>query len=460
MAENKPTGRRFRVLMLPWLAHGHVVPYLELAKELHHRNFVVHFSSTPAVLASLQSAPPNSSPFLSQIHTVPIHLPAAADLPPSRHTTKDLPRHQIFALCKAFRMSAPAFSLILEEIEPDLVVYDLFQPWAAEAAASRGIPAVCFCITGAASIAFTHHLLLRGSTAGFPFPAASMRPNELRTLRENTASIDPEDRVAILKSLELSNDVVLINTSREIEGKYIDHLSAVLGKSAVPTGSLVRVPGGSGAAEKAEDHEILRFLDGKQRQSTVYISFGSEYYLSATEIHEVAKGLELSGANFVWVVRFPAGKEAKIEDSMPEGFLERVKGRGVILEKWAPQIQILGHQSVGGFVMQCGWNSFLESIHFEIPLIAIPMHSEQFITARMAAELGIATEVMRDDDGRLHGEDIAKAVKIVLEEKEGEEMRGKVKELNAAMAIKGKHGIDDTAALLSGLCLTSGGGKA
>ncbi|XP_019199078.1 PREDICTED: beta-D-glucosyl crocetin beta-1,6-glucosyltransferase-like [Ipomoea nil] len=459
MGEKKETqNRRFRVLMLPWLAHGHLVPYLELANELHRRNFDIHFCSTPVLLSSVKTS---SSFHADKIHTVEIHLPAG-DFPPelldpSRHTTKDLPRHLILTLCKAFRMASPAFSLILDEIKPELLIYDIFQPWAAEAAQTRKIPAVCYGISGAASMAFAHYLLRHRTTSGFPFPAICMRPHELKNLRKNYENVDLDERIAIRRAMELSTKILLLNTSREMEVKYIDHLSAVLGKTTVPIGSLIRVQEKETAAAAAEeDVEIMKWLDGKQKHSTLYLSFGSEYYLTREEIQEIAKGLELiSSANFIWVIRFPAGEETPLEEALPNGFLERVKGRGIIVEKWAPQAKILGHPSIGGFVMQCGWNSFLESIHFGVPIIAIPMHSEQFVSARMAVELGIATEVMRDDHGRLYGEDIAKAVKSVVAEKAGEEMRVKVREVNAQMKMKGKQGIDNTAALLSELCLSN-----
>ncbi|CAH9148118.1 unnamed protein product [Cuscuta epithymum] len=456
MENNKATGRLFNVLMLPWLAHGHVVPYLELAKELQGCNFNIHFCSTPVILSFVESA---YSSILSQIHLVPISIPTAGfpELPPGRHSTKDLPREHIFTLAKAFRLSAPIFSDIIDQIKPDLLIYDVFDSWAAGVAASRGIPAVCFCITGAASVSFADHLFEHHSTAGYPFPGLYLRPHELKNLRENIGTIDEADKLQLIKPLVASDRLVLMNTSKEIDGKYIDYLSSVLGKTVVPTGPLIRIPGKNGAAAEAEkqgDAEILRWLDGKPKNSTLYISFGSEYYLSTEEIQELAKGLELSEANFIWVLRFPAGKEIGVEEALPEGFLNRVNGRGVIVEKWAPQIKILGHPSVGGFVMQCGWNSFLESVHFGIPLIAIPMHSEQFITARFATELGIATEVMRDEDGRLHWEDIAEAVKKLMAEKAGEEMREKVRALKAAMASKGTQEIDNAAALLSQLCCT------
>nr|GME09275.1 beta-D-glucosyl crocetin beta-1,6-glucosyltransferase-like [Ipomoea batatas] len=447
---------RFRLLMLPWLAHGHLVPFLELANELHDRNFDIYLCSTPVVISSAKS----SSSFNSdKIHTVEIHLNPTGDFPellsPSRHTTKDLPRHLIFPLCKAFRMASPSFCDILDQIKPDLLIYDSFQPWAAEAAATRNIPAVFYAITGAASYAFVYHFLHKRTIDGFPFPAVCMKPHELKNLSKSAENIDPVDRTAIPRALEMSTKLCLFNTSREIEGKYIDYISEKLGKTALPIGSLIRVQEKKAGKEEEEDVEMMKWLDGKQKHSTLYLSFGSEYYLSREEIQEIAKGLELiSSANFIWVIRSPAGAETPLVEALPKGFLERVKGRGIIVEKWAPQIKILCHPSVGGFVMQCGWNSFLESIHFGVPIIAIPMHSEQFISARMAVELGIATEVTRDDDGRLYGEDIAKAVKSVVAEKAGEEMRAKVREVNAQMKMKGKQGIDYTAALLSEICLS------
>nr|GLL43200.1 beta-D-glucosyl crocetin beta-1,6-glucosyltransferase-like [Ipomoea trifida] len=371
---------RFRLLMLPWLAHGHLVPFLELANELHDRNFDIYLCSTPVVISSAKSSSSFSS---DKIHTVEIHLNPTGDFPellsPSRHTTKDLPRHLIFPLCKAFRMASPSFCDILDQIKPDLLIYDIFQPWAAEAAATRNIPAVFYGITGAASYAFTYHFLHNRSTDGFPFPAVCMKPHELKNLSKSAENIDPVDRTAIPRALEMSTKLCLFNTSREIEGKYIDYISEKLGKTALPIGSLIRVQENKGGGKDSDsDDEIMRWLDGKEKHSTLYLSFGSEYYLSREEIQEIAKGLELiSSANFIW-----------------------------------------------------------------------------FISARMAVELGIATEVMRDDDGRLYGEDIAKAVKSVVTEKAGEEMRAKVREVNAQMKMKGKQGIDNTAALLSELCLS------
>lgn len=64
----------------------------------------------------------------------------------------------------------------------------------------------------------------------------------------------------------------------------------------------------------------------------MFVSFGSEYFLSKEEMEEMAHGLELSKVDFIWVVRFPVGEKIKLEEELPEGFLERVGERGIVVE--------------------------------------------------------------------------------------------------------------------------------
>lgn len=63
--------------------------------------------------------------------------------------------------------------------------------------------------------------------------------------------------------------------------------------------------------------------------------------------------------------------------------------KGLIMRKWAPQIKILNHPAVGGFMTQCGWNSTLESICAGQPVISWPLTAEQFYIEKLM------TQVMR-----------------------------------------------------------------
>ncbi|KAL7193647.1 hypothetical protein ACSBR2_025286 [Camellia fascicularis] len=167
--------------------------------------------------------------------------------------------------------------------------------------------------------------------------------------------------------------ILLYNTFRELEGKYSDYLSDIGGKKVVPVGPLVKEI----IDDENEHSEIIQWLDNKDESSTLFVSFGSEYFMSKEEIEEIAHGLELSKVNFIWVVRFPVGEKVELEEALPKGFIERVAERGMVVEGWAPQARILAHSSTGCFVSHCGWNSVLESLTFGIPIVAMPMHLDQ-----------------------------------------------------------------------------------
>ena len=49
----------------------------------------------------------------------------------------------------------------------------------------------------------------------------------------------------------------------------------------------------------------------------------------------------------------------------------------MVVKNLAPQSAILSHESVGGFVSHCGWNSVLEAVVAGVPLVAWPLYAEQ-----------------------------------------------------------------------------------
>ncbi|KAF9613189.1 hypothetical protein IFM89_005991 [Coptis chinensis] len=418
------------VLLFPWLAHGHISPFLELAKKLTQRNFYIYFCSTPINLSSIKNQV--SSETFPSIQLVELHLPSLPNLPPQRHTTKSLPLHLQSTLKTALDMAKPAF---LTTLKPDLLIYDFIQPWAPELASQHNIPAINFLTMGAAASSYLIHKF-SSSTAEteFPLPAIYYQEHEYNTMAQMIGSYSNNvlNKDRFFQSGDRSSDMILVKTFGEIEAKYIEYLSFIVGKEILPVGLLVQ--------EATNDDKHLKFvewLDQKGKSSTVFVSFGTEYFMSREQMQEIAHGLELSEVNFIWVIRFPEGEEeTKLHEALPKGFLEKIGERGMVVDGWAPQMKILAHPSIGGFVSHCGWSSVLEGMKLGVPIIAMPMHIDQPLNARLVVELGAGVEVERDKcgNGKLASGEMAKVIKQVVVEKG--EVRTRMKAISENMRNK------------------------
>ncbi|KAL8090292.1 hypothetical protein AgCh_039677 [Apium graveolens] len=266
--------------------------------------------------------------------------------------------------------------------------------------------------------------------------------------RFESASSDFAKNIERVRRASKICKVLLVRSFREIEGKYIDYTFVLCQKKAIPVGPLVREE-----IENTDDcTETIQFLDKKDESSVVFVSFGSEYFLSKDEIREIAYGLELSKLNFIWVVRFHCEDNMKLEEALPLGFHDKVGERGLVMEGWAPQAKILRHSSTGGFVSHCGWSSIMESMMFGVPVIAMPMHIDQPYNALVVKEVGVGQEVERDENGRFNREEIAKAIRNVVLEKSGETVRRKAKEMSEKIKENGDKEIDEVVDELVKLC--------
>ncbi|PSR98772.1 Beta-D-glucosyl crocetin beta-1,6-glucosyltransferase [Actinidia chinensis var. chinensis] len=433
-----------KVLMLPWLGHGHVSPFLELAKKLTSRKFVIYLCSTPINLSSIKKRVTENDSL--SLELVELHLPTLPELPPHHQTTNGLPLHLHPTLKQAFDMSSSSFSNILQTLRPDLVIYDILYPRAAPTVASSyNIPVVQLIPTAAALISYGLHVFQKH---GVEFPFAAIQPRGPRRAPPREAPVDDDTKERFLGGIRQSCKMILLNTFRELEGKYIDYLSTLTDKKIVPVGPLVQ---DTNIVEQ-NDSQIMQWLGTKDEFSTVFVSFGSEYFLSKEEMEEVAHGLELSKLNFIWVVRFPFVEKIELQEALPKGFLDRLGNRGLVVEDWAPQAQILAHSSTSGFVSHCGWNSILESLKFGVPIIAIPMKYDQPMNGRLVEDVGVAVEVKRDENGKLNREEIAQVIRKVVGEKDGEDVRIKAREFSEGMRMKGEEEIDGLVEELVQLC--------
>ena len=147
--------------------------------------------------------------------------------------------------------------------------------------------------------------------------------------------------------------------------------------------------------DQAQHDKIMKWLDDQPVSSVVFICFGSMGSLSPSQTRELAKGLKSSGVRFLWAMHSPPTKDNE-DKTLTEGFLESTQDKGMICG-WAPQVEVLAHKSIVGFVSHCGWNSILESLWFGVPILTWPLYAEQQLNAfRMVREFELAVELRLD----------------------------------------------------------------
>ncbi|PWA96500.1 Cyanidin-3-O-glucoside 2-O-glucuronosyltransferase [Artemisia annua] len=340
--------------------------------------------------------------YSQSITLVELNLPSTTSLPLHYHTTKGLPPHLLKTLTADYAKSGPDFEVIIQNIRPHLLIYDFSQLWAIDAATSMNVPSVMF-LSGCVSLySMAAHFAIRPSGEKYPFPEMYFKDHEIAHMKAIGKYIPPMEEIdttshPFFECMNRSRDIILVKSTRELAGKYIDYMSEIVGKKVLPVGPLVE----ENSKEDVNEHvELFQWLDNKQDSSVVFVSFGSEYFLSENDIEDIAYGLELSQVSFIWVIRSPdvGVKTSVVEQVLPHGFLERLGDRGIVTDKWLPQAKILSHSSTGGFISHCGWGSVMESIHCGVPVIAMPMQFDQPYNARLAKELG---EIMREkmDEG-------------------------------------------------------------
>ncbi|KAD5960888.1 hypothetical protein R6Q59_013906 [Mikania micrantha] len=244
-------------------------------------------------------------------------------------------------------------------------------------------------------------------------------------------------------------DGVLINSWEDLEPQSLDALrnnevlrSVIRCKPVYTVGPVIKGYEPDGAERSGVKNKVIEWLDKQPNRSVIYVSFGSGGTISVEQMKELACGLELSHQRFIWVVRTPSGQVSdgsflKTGQSsgldgpcgyLPEGFLGRTEKIGLVVPSWAPQVEILDHVSVAGFLTHCGWNSTLESIMSGVPMIAWPLYAEQKMNATMLTEvLEVAVRPAALPTVKVVGrEEVAKMVVDLVEGEKGKTMKMKV----------------------------------
>ncbi|KAL6610534.1 hypothetical protein ACP70R_040503 [Stipagrostis hirtigluma subsp. patula] len=435
------------VVLHACLGVGHLVPMVELAKLFLRRGL--------AVVIAVPTPPPSTADFFSSTPSAVAALAAANPsvtfhhLPPPDYPAPD--PDPFLQMLDALRLTVPALAAFLRSL-PSVaaLVLDLFCVDALDAAAGAGVPAYFYYTSSAGDLAaFLHlpHYFAAAAPEGGrsfrdmgrellrfpgvpPIPASDMPHTVLdRAARTCAVRVGHYGRIPEARG-------VLINTYEWLEAGVVRALrdgACVPGRPTPPVypiGPLIVE--GQEAAEGARE-ACLSWLDAQPARSVVFLCFGSLGAISAAQLREIARGLESSGHRFLWVVRSPpddptkfflARPEPDLDALLPEGFLERTRGRGMVVKMWAPQVEVLRHAATGAFVTHCGWNSVLEAAAAGVPMLCWPLYAEQRLNKVFVVEGMKAGVVMEGYDEELvTATEVERKVRMVMESEEGEKLR-------------------------------------
>ncbi|XP_076887788.1 anthocyanidin 3-O-glucosyltransferase 5-like [Bidens hawaiensis] len=399
-------SKQLHVALLASPGMGHLVPILLLG-----HNLVTHHNLRVTILAVTATTTHSLTQLLTSFATTTnlsiIQIPVADVSSVLPSDTK-----VITQICVMMRETIPAIRTTLSLINPRplVLIGDIFSTESWQLAEEFGIPKYVF-VTGSAwfTALFVYSLVLDKKVVGqyvdkkepFEIPGCKpVRPEDVVDPMPNRNDEAYKYYLDLAIGVTLA-DGLLINTWEDLEPQTLDALRNNESLSALVKHKPVYTVGPVCKRYEPEpdmlQHEVVKWLDEQPDGSVVYVSFGSGGVLSVEEIHELAWGLEMSGQRFVWVVRPPVGHDPDSSflkygqfdgpcDYLPQGFLSRTEKVGFVVPSWAPQVEILNHASVGGFVTHCGWNSVLESITSCIPMIVWPLYAEQRMNATMLTE--------------------------------------------------------------------------
>ena len=430
--------KNLHIVFFPWLAFGHMIPYLELCKLIAQKGHRVSFVSTPRNIDRLPKLPPHLSPFL---RFVGIPLPQVENLPPCAEATTDVPFEQVQYLKKAYDGLKQPLAEFLRTSDADWVLCDFVSYWLGqEIGPSLGIKTALF------SIFIPECLVFFGARSGdkrtkpedftvppewVPFPTTvAFRYFEVMKIFDSVAGnitgVSDLDRFKI--NVRYS-DVVVVRACPEFNQDWIEVLGDICGKTVFPIGQLPTSEYDSGDENPAWQ-PIKQWLDQQPKGLVVYVAFGSEAKPNQHELTEIALGLEKSELPFFWVLRTRRGPSDPDPIELPDGFEERTKGRGVVCTTWAPQLKILGHESVGGILTHAGWSSVVEAVQSEKGLILLTFLADQGTNARVLEEKKMGYSVPRSEvDGSFTSDSVAESLNLVMVKDEGKIYRDRVKEM-------------------------------
>ncbi|KAL3755687.1 hypothetical protein ACJRO7_002698 [Eucalyptus globulus] len=431
---------------------GHLMSLVELAQSLirHHPSL-----SVTVLISSPSHLLPSITPYVSSVSSATPsiafrNLPSVS-LPPSLSSAPTAFSDDPAMYFEYARLNSPNLHQTLSELlsasqpsqKPRALVVDFFYGSGAEVAAALRLPAK-----------FQPHLSSLWQFNNYfpsgtnPLAAFLYLPTLHKLTNTSFKDLDCDVDIPGVPPIPAKHmPTRMLDRSSRIYGHFLE-TSMRLAESAGLISNMFEVLELRAVKAISEGmcRDCLSWLDSQLSRSVLFMTFGSMGVFSSKQLREIDQALEGSGLRFLWVVRNPPPDDEiwrnlaiKPEDDpgmdaiLPSGFTERTKDRGLVVKSWAPQVAVLSHDSVGGFVSHCGWNSVMEAVCAGVPMIVWPLYAEhKLIRAYLAGEMKLVLSVAESEGGFVTTEELAGRIAELMCLEEGRKVRERVAEMRNA----------------------------
>ncbi|XP_019101282.1 PREDICTED: UDP-glycosyltransferase 73C6-like isoform X1 [Camelina sativa] len=394
-------------VLFPFMAQGHMIPMIDISRLLAQRGVMVTIVTTPLNARRFKNVLNRAIESGLPINLVQVKFPyQEAGLQEGQENIDSLETmERMVPFFKATNLLEEPVQKLIEEMSPrpSCLISDMCLPYTSKIAKKFNIPKIvfhgmgCFCLLCVHVVRKNRDILenLKSDEEYFTVPNFPDRVEFTRPQVPVETYVPGEwtEFVDVLVEADKTSYGVIVNTFHELEPDYVkDFKEARSGKAwTIGPVSLCNKAG----ADKAErgnksdidQDECLKWLDSKEPASVLYVCLGSICNLPLSQLKELGLGLEESQRPFIWVIRGWEKYKDLVEWFSESGFEERIKDRGLIIKGWSPQVLILSHHSVGGFLTHCGWNSTLEGITAGLPLLTWPLFADQFCNEKLVVQV-------------------------------------------------------------------------
>ncbi|XP_039066120.1 UDP-glycosyltransferase 73C1-like [Hibiscus syriacus] len=390
-------------VLFPFMAQGHLLPMVDIGKLLAHRGVIVTIVTTPHNADRVQRSIARAIELGHPIRLVQLRFPGnEVGLPDGVenvdmvHSSEDFRKFFVAA-----NKMEDEVEKLFEKLTPrsNCIISDACLHYTHKIATRFKLPRISFngsCCFFALCLHNIHSSKILETVASdseyFTVPGLTEKVEftkaQLLLMREESW----KEIVGSFVEARQATYGVVINTFEELEPAFVEEYRKVTKAWCIGPVSLSH----KDESDKAErgnkasiiEQQCLKWLDSKGAKSVIYACLGSISTVKCPELIELGLGLEASKKPFMWVLRGNNTTSNEVEKWMAEdGFEERTKGRGLVVKGWAPQVLILSHRAIGGFLTHCGWNSTIEGISGGVPLITLPLFADQFSNEKLAVQI-------------------------------------------------------------------------